>query len=73
MPRHIGALAPDRMTDQALWDRVQWIASALRWQSGYTLSEREHFLDQLEDCVRELKLRGVQLSIELEDQTADSR
>jgi hypothetical protein len=73
MPRPIAGLAVDRMTERALWDRVQWIASALRWEGGYTLSEREHFLDQLEDCVRELKVRGVQLSIELEDQTADSR
>jgi hypothetical protein len=73
MPRPVAGLVPERMTERALWDRVQWIASALRWQGGYTLSEHEHFLDQLEDCVRELKVRGVQLSMDLEDQAADSR
>lgn len=63
MARPVGRLAPDRMTDRALWDALEARLVWCRWGAGHTTQERECFLDQAEELLLELRLRRQQLQL----------
>ena len=63
MPRAIARLMPDRMTDRALWARSYSLTQSLRWESGYSVKERDKLVDQLLEVLDELHLRGTQLQL----------
>jgi hypothetical protein len=72
MPRSVGRLCPERMDSVALWGHIETLCWRLRWTYGLNAREREAVLDQLQDCVRELKERNLQLELPFEDQAAES-
>ena len=57
------SLVPDRMTTLQLYARCRSLVAAARFSTGHDLSTRERMLDELEECLRELELRGVQLEL----------
>lgn len=57
------ALAPDRMGDRALWERTTTLIAACRFARGATPAERERYLDELGECLMELRMRGTQLRL----------
>lgn len=54
---------PSRMTDAQLWARARSLVAQARYTSMLTLPQREAALDQLDAILRELHLRGTQLSL----------
>jgi hypothetical protein len=73
MARSVGRLVPERMETGALWDHIETLSWRLRWTYGLNAREREAVLDQLQDCVHELKDRSLQLDLPFEDQVATSK
>lgn len=61
--RNRATLAPDRMTDAALWRRVDGLIAASYYVNGLTPRERDQRLDELTAVIRELRLRGTQLAL----------
>lgn len=57
------ALVPDRMTERQLIERILSLSSACRWTANATVEERERFLEQIDACARELRMRGTQLRL----------
>jgi hypothetical protein len=51
------------MTTRALWGRVFWLVRALRWDAGYGPKESDQLVDQLNQALLELQLRGEQLEL----------
>jgi hypothetical protein len=58
------------MTEKLIWDRMADLITRCRWEYQYTLQERELMLDQLQDCLIELRTRGTQLAMSPEDHPA---
>lgn len=63
MGRRRVALAPDRMTDRALWERSTNLIEACKYVRGQTPTERDWALDELRAVLAELRLRGTQLEL----------
>jgi hypothetical protein len=60
------------MTNAALLDRITSLLFSARWLQINSVKEQDRLLDQAQDCVNELKLRGDQLQLPFEDHAADS-
>lgn len=63
-------LAADRMSRRALWDRVFVLTYRARPLVNQGPQDLDLTLQQLEVCLHELKLRGEQLSLMPEPETA---
>jgi hypothetical protein len=61
-------LAPDQMSDSALWRRVFALVARARPSINTGPQDLEVALDQLEACLQELQARGQQLSLLPEQQ-----
>jgi hypothetical protein len=61
------------MTNRAILDRCISLTFMSRFLVVKTIKEQDQLLDQLDQGLQELKLRGDQLQLPLEDHAADSR
>lgn len=63
MAHHRARLAPERMTNAALYQRARTLVNACRFTSGATAHERERYLEELDAVLLELQMRGTQLAL----------
>jgi hypothetical protein len=57
------SLVPDRMTEAQLWARVDRCLARCYFIHGLTPRERDDLLHEAQACLRELRMRGVQLPL----------
>lgn len=51
---------PERMTDEALWNRAHGLIARSYFAAGHTPRERDELLDELQKVLQQLRLRGGQ-------------
>lgn len=56
-------LAPQRMSNRALYQRARTVIRWMRWENNAGWVEREHYLDELDEILLELQMRGEQLRL----------
>ena len=60
-------LVESRMSNAALYQRVQTLLQAVQVNGYDTIRERNELLSEARRCVRELEMRGTQLSLLTEE------
>lgn len=63
MSRTTGRLSPQHMSNHQLYQRARTLVDALRWRHGRQWKERERLLDELDEVLVELQMRGTQLTL----------
>jgi hypothetical protein len=63
MPTKRARLAPEQMSNPALYQRARTLVASVRFTRDYTPREREWALDELDAVLLELQLRGEQLRL----------
>jgi hypothetical protein len=67
MTRPVARLEIGRMTNRAILDYALNRLFCSRWLYIHSIKEQDKLLDQVKQCIEELKLRGDQLQLPSED------
>lgn len=60
---HRATLSVDRMSTRALWSRVYTALGRIKTMQYETMQERDLLLEQIRACLKEIQLRGEQLTL----------